>query len=218
MEENIAQYENRLRELDSQSTDRLEKIENLLRGATTAGLAHAFDDHRKTFLKPQGMWQKVFITSILLLAVLAVNGLWTVYHIDKAPEWNELIRMWLSRLPLVAALVWLAIYASREAALAKRLEEDYGYKSAIATCFEGFRKEMTNIDQGTNPDSALAKLCADTLTTIATPPGRIYDKHPLIVTPIDEMKRFTKIAADTTKSLSELSKPLVEAAAKAAKP
>ena len=77
---------------------------------------------------------------------------------------------------------------------------------------------MTNIDQGTSPDSALAKLCADTLTTIATPPGRIYDKHALIVTPIDEMKRFTKITADTTKSLVDASKPLIEAAAKSAKP
>ena len=141
VEEKIAQYEKRLGELDIQSTDRLEKIENLLRGATTAGLAHAFDDRRKTFLKPQGNWQKVFIASIVLLTVLAVNGLWTVYHIERAPEWNELVRMWLSRLPLVGALVWLAIYASREAALAKRLEEDYGYKSAIAKCFEGFRKE-----------------------------------------------------------------------------
>lgn len=218
VEERIAKYEQRLADLDTQSTDRLDKIENLLRGATSAGLAHAFDDRRKTFLKPHGIWQWVFISSLALLVVLAFHGLWAVYHVDKAPEWDELLRMWLSRIPLVGALVWLAMHASRESALAKRLEEDYGYKAAVATCFEGFRKEMSTIDNDVKSDSALGKLCANTLTTMATPPGRIYDKHALAVTPVDELKHVTTIVSDAAKSLVEASKPLVEAAIKAAKP
>lgn len=217
VEARIAQYEARLLELDSECADRLSKIENLLRGATSAGLAHSFDERRKTFVKPHGLWQWVFVVSLLLLVGLALNGLWTVYHVEKAPEWNELVRMWLSRLPLVGALVWLAVHASRESALAKRMEEDYGYKSAIATCFEGFRKEMTAIESDLRSDSALAKLCSDTLTTIATPPGRIYDKHSLAVTPMDELKQFTKAATVAAKSLSQAAQPVAEAAAKGAK-
>ena len=217
VEARIAQYESRLVDLDTQCADRLEKIENLLRGATSAGLAHAFDERRKTFLKPHGLWQWVFVGSLVLLVGLAAHGLWTVYHVEKAPEWEELVRMWLSRIPLVGALVWLAVHASRESALAKRMEEDYGYKSAVATCFEGFRKEMTAIDSNMKSDSALAKLCLDTLTTMATPPGRIYDKHPLTATPLDELKQFTKAATDAAKSVVEAAQPVLEAAAKVSK-
>ena len=217
VEARIAQYESRLVDLDTQCADRLEKIENLLRGATSAGLAHAFDERRKTFLKPHGLWQWVFVGSLVLLVGLAAHGLWTVYHVEKAPEWEELVRMWLSRIPLVGALVWLAVHASRESALAKRMEEDYGYKSAVATCFEGFRTEMTAIDSNMKSDSALAKLCLDTLTTMATPPGRIYDKHPLTATPLDELKQFTKAATDAAKSVVEAAQPVLEAAAKVSK-
>jgi hypothetical protein len=102
--------------------------------------------------------------------------------------------LWLSRLPIAGALVWLALHASRESALAKRLEEDYGYKSAIAACFEGFRKQMSEIGKDVAPDSPLAKLCSNTLTTIATPPGVIYEKHALTVTPSDELKKAAKAA------------------------
>ena len=218
IEARIADYEKRLAELDTQCAERLSRIEELLRGATAAGLAHAFDDRRKTFLMPRVQWQRVFFGSLVLIVLLAAIGLWQVYHATTPPTYDELGRMWLSRLPLVGALVWLALHASRESALAKRLEEDYGYKSAIATCFEGFRKEMLAIGKDVPSDSALGKLCADTLTTIATPPGRIYDKHELTVSPFDELKHLVKAATEAAKTTVEASKPIIEAAAKTAKP
>lgn len=211
VETKLAAYEKQLAELNAQSVDRLEKIEQLLRGATSAGLAHAFDERRKTFLKPQIMWQWVFIGSLIVVVGLAFNGLWNVYHMGRVPEWDELVRMWLSRLPVVGALVWLAVHSSRESALAKRLEEDYGFKSAIATCFEGFRKEMAAIGEDVAPNSALGKLCANTLTTIASPPGRIYDGHELTVTPMDEIKQLARSMTEAAKATGEATKPIVEA-------
>lgn len=67
-------------------------------------------------------------------------------------------------------MVWLALHASREAALAKRLEEDYGYKSAIASSFLGFHKQMAEIGSAAESNKPLAKLCGDVLTTMASPP------------------------------------------------
>src|SRR5258705_11137394 len=119
-----------------------------------------------------------------------------MYSAKTWPTWDVLFRLWVARLPVAGALVWLAMYASREAALAKRLEEDYGYKSAIASCFEGFRKQMSEIGKDVEHDSPLAKLCGDTLTTIATPPGRIYDDHKLTVSPADELHEAAKAVAD----------------------
>jgi hypothetical protein len=45
---------------------------------------------------------------------------------------DELARLlWPSHvhLPIAAALIWLALHASHESALAKRLERDYGFKA-----------------------------------------------------------------------------------------
>ena len=109
-----------------------------------------------------------------------------------------LSRLWLGRAPVAAALVWLAIHASRESALAKRLEEDYGYKAAVAASFQGFQKQMAEIEERAGSDSPLTRLCADTLATIGTPPGRIYERHRLTVTPTDEIKDVVKALTDKT--------------------
>lgn len=204
VETRVASYEKRLAELEVECATQLKTIEALLRGATSAGLAHAFDQRRQTFLKPHNRWQVVFVGSVLAIVVLTITGLWHVYHANTVPTYDELIRLWLARLPIAGALVWLALHASRESALAKRLEEDYGYKSAIASCFEGFRKQMADVGKDIDTESPLAKLCGDTLTTIATPPGRIYDKHALTVTPAADLagsaKAVVEVAANAPKA------------------
>ncbi|WP_287964767.1 hypothetical protein [Diaphorobacter sp.] len=187
VEKKITAYENRLAELDNQCNEKLETITGLLPGATAAGLAHAFDDRRKTFLKPGTRWQWLFVGSVSFIVLLALTGLWHVYKSGTPLTWDELARLWVARLPIAGALVWLALHASRESALAKRLEEDYGYKAAIAASFQGFQKQMADLGSSVQESSPLSKLCGDTLATIASPPGRIYEKHQLTVTASGEL-------------------------------
>ena len=98
------------------------------------------------------------------------------------------MRLWLARVPFAAPFIYLAYYASRESGLAKRLEEEYGYKSALSSCFEGFRKQMSEIADNVPQEHPLAKLCTNTLASIANPPGRIYEKHKPGVTPGEALK------------------------------
>jgi hypothetical protein len=167
-----------------------------LPGATSAGLAHAFDKRRNTFLEPSKRWQWIFVGSIIALAVLAITGLFQVYNNGPTLTYGELFRLWLSRAPIAASLIWLALHASRESSLAKRLEEDYGYKSAIASSFQGFQQQMKEIGATVASSSPLGKLCGDTLSTLASPPGRIYERHALIVTPSTEVAALAKAVAD----------------------
>lgn len=199
VEAKIAAYEAMLAELETQSNAQLATITGLLPGATAAGLAHAFDDRRKSFLKPSTRWQWLFVGSVLSIVLLALTGLWQVYGSGSALSWDELARLWLARIPIAGALVWLALHASRESALAKRLEEDYGYKAAIAASFLGFQKQMADIGSSAGAGSPLGKLCADTLATIASPPGRIYERHKLTVTPASELAAAATRAAQTQK-------------------
>jgi hypothetical protein len=208
VEARVADYEKHLSELEIQSAERLKTIDGLLPGATSAGLAYSLDKRRQSFLNPQKRWQAVFVCSLLAIIVVAVNGLLHVYQMKTVPTFDELARLWLARLPVAAALLWLALHASRETALAKRLEEDYGYKSAVASCFEGFRRQMAEISVELKSDSPLAKLCGDTLTTLAMPPGRIYDKHKLTVSPLDELRESAKTLTEGAKPIAELAKTL----------
>lgn len=196
----LSEYEVALAELRKQSEEQLQTITGLLPGATAAGLAHAFDDRRKTFLSPARRWQWLFVGSVACLVILALTGLYNVYKDNIVLGWDDLARLWIARLPIAAALVWLALHASREAALAKRLEEDYGYKAAIAASFLGFQRQMAKIGEDASEGSPLSQLCQDTLATIGSPPGRIYDKHRLTVTPAGA---FAEAAANAATASGE---------------
>ncbi len=196
VEERVADYEKKLAELETQSVNQLKTIESLLPGATSAALAHSFDERRQTFLMPTRKWEKVFIGSLGALILLAAQGILHDFFSTTPFTYDDLLRLWLARFPVAAALVWLALHASREAALAKRLEEDYGYKSAIASTFLGFYKQMSEIGSAADTNQPLAKLCSDTLTTVASPPGRIYDKHQLTTSPASGLTDVAKGIAD----------------------
>ena len=196
IETRIADYEKRLAEIQTECTAQLQNINDLLPGATSVGLAHSFDERRKTFLKPHNSWQYVFIGSVLAIVALAGTGLLKAMGSETILTYDELVRMWLSRLPVAGALVWLALHASRESALAKRLEEDYGYKSVMAASFVGFHKQMLEVGASSSDNQPLAKLCDDTLSTIASPPGRIYDGQDLAVSPTGELAEAAKAIKD----------------------
>lgn len=197
VEERIAAYEQRLSELGTQGAEQLKTIESLLPGATSAGLAHAWDQRRQTFLKPQRQWERLFIGSLSVIFLITGTGVWKTFF-GPSLTYGDIGLMWLIRLPVVGILVWLALHASREAALAKQLEEDYGYKAVVAASFLGFHKQMSEI----GPD-AVAQLCTDTLKTISSPPGRIYDKHKLTISPGEEVKAAAEAVAAVTKAGSK---------------
>lgn len=203
IDKRLAEYEAALSDLRKQAEEQLNTITGLLPGATAAGLAHAFDKRRETFLEPAKMWQWVFVGSVVSLVLLAGAGLLNVFAGGTLLGWDDLARLWMARLPIAGALVWLALHASREAALAKRLEEDYGYKAAIAASFLGFQQQMAGIGHSATEGSPLTQLCRDTLETIGSSPGRIYDRHRLTITPAGELAEATVSAV----KISGIGKP-----------
>ncbi len=200
IEARVADYEKRLADFEQQSEARLKDIEGLLPGATVAGLASSWNERQRAFLKPHSRWQWIFVGSVLALVLIALTGLIQVYHLEAAPTYDEILRLWLSRLPIAGALIWLALHASRESALAKRLEEDYGYKAAVASCLLGFQKQISHVGSDAADNPALAKLLENTLQTIASPPGRIYDQHKLTVSPSSELAEAAKSVTEVANS------------------
>jgi len=74
-----------------------------------------------------------------------------------------------------------------------RMEEDYAYKEAISTSFEGYKREMEKItaSDGENP-TPLTILCTNILRAIAERPGRIYESKPEDITLLSEIQALAK--------------------------
>ena len=79
-----------------------------------------------------------------------------------------------------------------------RLEEDYGYKEVLSRSFEGYRKQMEEIEQ--SPDAPVSKLSDNLLEAMAQQPGRLIDKEKQMKPPSAD---FIEEIANRVKSFCE---------------
>lgn len=200
------------------------KIESLLPSAASASLASAFASQKKRFWFPKYAWLIVFILCIggliwvaypsfnaavsetMVMSETAVSDVAVVSEMPvvSAPfankTWTDIFRCMLLRLPIVLPLIWLAIYAGRNYMLSIRLEEDYAYKEALSTAFEGYKREMANIaSEGTGNDKPLITLCVNVLKAIAERPGRMYDSKQKDITLQNEVVSAAQEVVDLSK-------------------
>lgn len=179
------------------------RVEGLLPGATSAGLASSFNKQRSRFVGPQKQFLWTFVICIAVLVALAVPSFlsaigWSAHQTDQT--WNAAWRNLVLRLPIVLPVIWLAIYAGRNYMMSLRMEEDYAYKEAISTAFEGYKREMEKIaaSEGENP-SPITILCTNILTAIAERPGRIYEGKQHDINLLTEMQSLAVKSAELSK-------------------
>jgi len=202
-------YEARVEKLATQLQALIERTENLLPGATSAGLASAFNKQRQRFLTPQRQWLITFVCCIAGLVIVALPSFFSALSLgwwghSQVETWDVTWRVLTMRLPIVLPLVWLGIYAGRNYMISLRLEEDYAYKEAVSSSFEGYKREMEKIAAGTeaNP-TPITILCTNVLRAIAERPGRIYEGKQEDINLLNETKSaFEKSAEFSKKKLS----------------
>jgi hypothetical protein len=198
-------HEMQVAELTKELEQLLIRVDKLLPGAASASLASSFNAQKQRFAEPQKRWLRTFVGCIVGLVVVALPSflaalgipIW-LHPTDQAP--TEIWRGFLLRMPIVIPLVWLAIYAGRYYMLSLRLEEEYAYKEAVSTAFEGYKREMKDIDAGeaANP-SPLTKLCTNILAAIAERPGRIYEGKHSDITILNESHGAAQEIVDLAK-------------------
>ncbi len=201
----VIDYEKKLKTITESFNDLHKKVEGLLPNATSAGLASAFRNQKERFKDPQRFWLISFIVAMGLLMLIGGRGFYD-FSIENSHfnSWNSVFRYLAIRLPLVAPLIWLAIYAGRHYSLALRVEEEYAFKEAISTSFEGYKREMAGIsDIGENTLPPLITLCENVLRTLAQRPGRIYEGRQEDITPLSPISRLiektTPVSNDSKK-------------------
>lgn len=158
------------------------QVESLLPDATSAGLAAAFYARAQQFKKPAKTWEVVFVLAVLGLLCVGITWIVSVGSVASV-SFESLGISVLERTLLVVPLIWLAFHASSRSSVAKQIEEDYEYKAALARSFEGYKNQLSEIeDEGAK--KPLLDLCDKLLMTLSMQPGRLYDRAQP-TTPVD---------------------------------
>jgi len=195
-------HETRVEALKSELEGLIASVERLLPGATSAGLASSFNKQRARFTVAQKQWLWTFIACIAFLVILAVPSfiaaLGWPHQTDQSL--SSVLRSFILRLPILAPILWLGIYAGRNYMMSLRMEEDYAYKEAISSAFEGYKREMEKIVASEGDSlTPMMILASNVLRAIAERPGRIYEGRQKDINAVTEVQGLIEQVADFSK-------------------
>lgn len=201
-------YEKDFAELNKKYIEEFSKrtaeIENLLPGATSAGLASAFADRKKDIEKTKIWWAILLLLSVVSLITFGILSLTDVFR------GTGVASSFQSRIIIVAGLILLEEFARRNFNVISRLAESYAYKEALAKSYLGYKKQMetTDMPQNTNSGKGHSALMKMFLDKLEDEPGKnVFDKEKHYIGPgaiMDNMAPGNN--APTNKVATELSK------------
>ena len=128
------------------------KIEGLLPGATSAGLAKSYYDQKKSYKTPNIIWSIVFIVTMVGMVYYAVQTL------NESTDLSSSIRNILSRAPFFIPTIWLALFSSRQQSQNRRLEQEYAYKESLAKSYDGYKREIEKLPTSPEREEIMEKL------------------------------------------------------------
>lgn len=191
---NLTSKETQLKLQSDKTIELNSTIQGLLPGAASAGLASAFRLRKESYQKPIKFWSYIFMGSIVALIFFAiVNPI--SFTIEQITEAN-FYKYFLLRLPFIGPTIWLAIYAANRHGQSLRLEEEYAHKEAISMSFEGYKKQLLEIEASDSDNTSTVSLISKALDALALHPGRVYEHNKESITPLDALKDVVSLRRD----------------------
>lgn len=155
------------------------EIENLLPGATSAGLASAYHELKESFNKPIKNYSKIFYVSILGMLVLSIFtvsdevGFFYIKFNDISSV-SELFTNLIYKLPLIIPILWLTMFASKRRSESLRLQQEYAHKEALAKSYQSFKKQIEEL--GSEKEQLMNKLLESAIDAVAKNASITLDK------------------------------------------
>jgi len=167
-------------------------IEKLLDGATSAGLASAYGDLKKSFDNTIKNNTRIFYCALIALVIASIFFIVKVDIMDL----DKLLPNFLHKLPLVGPVIWLAFFASRRRSEAQRLQQEYAHKEAITKSYVSFKQQIE--DLGKENEELMSKLLDTAISVVAYNASETLDKKHGDKMPIHELAE--KITESITKN------------------
>lgn len=163
--------EEQIEEWQSQYETLNDKIEALLPGATSAGLAKSYYDQKRTYFWPHVIWSVVFIATMVVMVYYALT------IVQNSEGIGDALLNILSRAPFFIPTIWLALFASKQQSQNRRLEQEYAHKETIAKSYEGYKREISDLVDSKNKDEILEKLVAAMVDSASYNPSDTLEKN-----------------------------------------
>jgi len=147
------------------------KIEGLLPGATSAGLAKSYYDQKKSYQIPNIIWSIVFTGTMVGMVYYAVQT------VNESVDLASSFRNILSRAPFFIPTIWLALFASKQQSQNRRLEQEYAYKESLAKSYEGYKREIEKLPTSEEKTEIMEKLIRSMVDASGFNPSSTLEKR-----------------------------------------
>lgn len=148
-----------------------EKIEGLVQGATTIGLAKAFLEQKNSY--KYGIW---FYTFGFFAPVVFII-IYLVQTYQEPKTLSDAVRQFMFHLPLYGACVWLALFSGRKLNQSLRLRQEYAYKETLAKAYEGHLREIQRLPENDDKNNLLRHHLEIMIYTCAFNPSQTLDSN-----------------------------------------
>ena len=158
-----------------------QRIEGLLKGASTVALAKSFKEHKKSFNFSNVLWIMVFVLSIVSMMGLSIWG-----FIRADYQFEDMWKYTLGNIPFLAGAVWLAIYSGKQRSQNKRLQQEYAYKEDVAKIYYGLKQEIESLGKSDLGTKLNQQILETIITVVAHNPSNTLesksheDKGPIL--------------------------------------
>ena len=171
----IIDLKSELEELHSDWEEKYEslstKIEDLLPGATSAGLAKSYHDQKKSYEKPNILWSIVFIGTMMGMVFYAVMTIKASESVGSA------FMNILARAPFFVPTIWLALFASKQQSQNRRLQQEYAHKESLAKSYEGYKREISKLPESSDKEKIMEKLVDSLIDASNYNPSETLEKN-----------------------------------------
>ena len=150
----------------------LERCQTAYSAATSVGLASAFIDRSKELSNSIRYWTGSLIVALAAGSYLGTSQLSILSDLfrDNANNTSAIALNIAVTILSVGAPVWFAWLATKQIGQRFRLSEDYAFKAAVSSAYEGFRREAARFDEDME-----AKLLMSALTRLDELPLRLVE-------------------------------------------
>ncbi|MFI8749062.1 hypothetical protein ACIGG6_03500 [Vreelandella lionensis] len=146
------------------------RADRALSSSITVSLAKTFKDRKKEAVNQRWVYDFVFVVSIGIGILMTYNMLGQILPSEEEAAYN--FEALIIRMPFLMFFVWLGLFASKKSSHASRLEEFYAQKQTLAESYEGYKGEISRMNDNT---AELEKLMAINLISISQDSSEVFD-------------------------------------------
>jgi hypothetical protein len=158
------------------------QINGLLPGATSAGLASAFELRKINYKDQLKFWTIVRFASIAAFIIYGITVFWDFHSVKSEfskASLPDMVKIWgiylFNKSPIIVALILLEEFSRRTFNKLFKLEEDYTHKQVLSQSFEGYKKQFQEIGEQPSSNELLNSLCSKTISAISENPIRLLE-------------------------------------------